>query len=561
MRYVVPAIRRVPSDRRGRPTAARARRPAAAPAAPCVEAVEARRLFAASIVHEGFITVTGTDGADTIRIQRVGFDDVRVTVNSLTRTFDLSDDQIDGYNLHGLGGNDNITAVGDFPGAVSPTVSINGGAGTDTVSTNVASIRNAEVIRDGFRTIATRQADGGLLVHGTSVADNIFLFENTTDAAGLAVGSTFTGLFGKTEFTKFTVNGGDGEDQLRVGSLFPVPVFLDGQGGHDMFEVHDLVQVTVTGGGGNDLLTLVGAAGEDDLTTFNGGLGIDAVSLGDDSTGFDMRNDSGLENLFNARGTVVGNGLNNRIFVRPGATDGVTIRGGGGNDVLVGGLGGDSLFGDGGNDSLFGNEGDDTLDGGADNDVADGGPGDDLLLNVETNVENPPAIYIDEGGRLRARGTAGNDTFHVVRTGFDDVRVTVNATVRTFDMDDFGNIFFHGADGNDTMTVAAGVPEEVTMFGDAGDDHLTGNEGTNILVGGAGNDTLNGGGGNDRLEGGDGDDTLTGGAGSDSMDGGNDNDTFFARDNTVDILDGGPGTDRSQHDASDERTGIEQVIP
>ena len=560
MRDIAPA-RRSASDRS--PTRPRLRTAAAAanPARPCMEAVEPRRLFAASIVHDGFVTVTGTDGADTIRIQRVGFDDVRVTVNSLTRTFDLSDDQIHGYNLNGLGGNDSITAVGDFPGAVSPTVSINGGAGTDTVSTNVASIRNAEIIRDGFRTIATRQADGGLLVHGTSVADNIFLFENTTDAAGLAVGSTFTGLFGKTEFTKFTVNGGDGEDHLRVGSLFPVPVFLDGQNGHDEFEVDDLVRVTVTGGSGNDTVTLLGAAGDDDLTSFNAGPGVDAVVLGDDSAGFDMRNDSGLEQLRNARGTVIGNGLNNRISVRPGSTDGVTIRGGGGNDVLIGGLGGDSLFGDGGNDSLFGHEGDDTLDGGADNDVADGGPGDDLLLNIETNAEAPPAIYIDQDGNLRALGTGGNDTFGVVRTGVDDVRVTVNSTVRTFDMDDFANILFLGGDGNDTMTAGSGVLDEVRMFGEAGDDHLTGNEGTNILVGGAGDDTLNGGAGNDALEGGDGDDTLTGGAGSDFMDGGNDNDTFFARDNTADILDGGPGTDRSQHDASDERTGIEVIIP
>src|SRR5687768_6572743 len=120
MRDIVPA-RRSASDRRRRPTRA-CRTAAANPPGPCIEAVEPRRLFAASIVHDGFITVTGTDGADTIRIQRVGFDDVRVTVNSLTRTFDLSDDQIDGYNLNGLGGNDNISALGDFPGAVSPTV-------------------------------------------------------------------------------------------------------------------------------------------------------------------------------------------------------------------------------------------------------------------------------------------------------------------------------------------------------------------------------------------------------------------------------------------------------
>lgn len=57
----------------------------------------------------------------------------------------------------------------------------------------------------------------------------------------------------------------------------------------------------------------------------------------------------------------------------------VTLRGGGGNDLLVGGSGNDRLNGGEGNDRLIGGAGDDVISGSVGDDVLIGGGGDDVL--------------------------------------------------------------------------------------------------------------------------------------------------------------------------------------
>ncbi|MCS6959185.1 MAG: hypothetical protein NZM01_03975 [Pseudanabaenaceae cyanobacterium SKYG29] len=71
------------------------------------------------------------------------------------------------------------------------------------------------------------------------------------------------------------------------------------------------------------------------------------------------------------------------------------------------------------------------------------------------------------------------------------------------------------------------------MFGQAGD---------NCLSGGNGNDLINGGDNNDTIDGGDGSDTLVGLGGNDSLNGGNNDDTIIAG-NGNDTLIGGEGND------------------
>ena len=74
----------------------------------------------------------------------------------------------------------------------------------------------------------------------------------------------------------------------------------------------------------------------------------------------------------------------------------------------------------------------------------------------------------------------------------------------------------------------------------SGNDRVTGSSAINTFRGGDGGDTLDGGTGDDQLFEGRGDDVLTGGAGTDRLSGEEGNDTLFARDNTADILNGGP---------------------
>jgi Ca2+-binding RTX toxin-like protein len=91
-----------------------------------------------------------------------------------------------------------------------------------------------------------------------------------------------------------------------------------------------------------------------------------------------------------------------------------------------------------------------------------------------------------------------------------------------------GVIVINGGDGQDTLSVSAGVDAVAGVFlnGDGGDDVLTGADTGDILSGGDGNDTLTGGIGGDDLQGGPGNDNFVwnNGDGSDVNSGGDGND-------------------------------------
>src|SRR5688572_1508288 len=71
-----------------------------------VEGLEARRLLAASVA--GVLNVRGTEGADDIVIALNGSDDsvIDVTINGAVTSFAARD--VEGINVRGLGGNDDI---------------------------------------------------------------------------------------------------------------------------------------------------------------------------------------------------------------------------------------------------------------------------------------------------------------------------------------------------------------------------------------------------------------------------------------------------------------------
>jgi Ca2+-binding RTX toxin-like protein len=184
---------------------------------------------------------------------------------------------------------------------------------------------------------------------------------------------------------------------------------------------------------------------------------------------------------FGKRATIVGTAKadvlkgTSRPDVIVGLAGNDVLKGLGGNDRICGGKGNDNLIGKGGNDLLAGEGGKDKLAGGAGTfDFLVGGPGGDGLSGG--------AGIGDMAGYFGAPGP-----------------VTTNLAAGTAT-----------GDGSDTLT---GVED---VDGSRFDDVITGNAASNFLFGEAGNDTLSGGDGDfDGVIGGEGDDSLDGGSGED----------------------------------------------
>jgi Ca2+-binding RTX toxin-like protein len=190
-----------------------------------------------------------------------------------------------------------------------------------------------------------------------------------------------------------------------------------------------------------------------------------------------------------------------------------------GDDSLDGGSGDDLIYGEGGNDSIWGGTGADQLYGGSGNDT--------IRLGSDAVAD---LAYGGDG---------------------DDVIITEHTSTSVADT-------VYGDGGNDSVTGGAGIE---LVYGGTGDDTLNGGAGNDTLHGDDGADSLDGGDNNDSLFGGSGTDALIGGAGNDTLFGGADNDTLTGGTGN-DVMEGGTGSDRfillSNH-GSDVITGGEDA--
>ena len=151
---------------------------------------------------------------------------------------------------------------------------------------------------------------------------------------------------------------------------------------------------------------------------------------------------------------------------------------------------------------------------------------------------------------LNGFGSSGDDTINITGTHFlmqtllhagdgDDV-VTIAAGLT-------GNATLVGEDGADTLTLSGGNDR---AYGGAGDDIINGGAGADLIYGDnkdrsalvADSDTLSGGSGNDNIFAGGGDDTVNGGANNDKLYGDAGNDVVNG-DSGNDLIYGGVGSD------------------
>lgn len=193
--------------------------------------------------------------------------------------------------------------------------------------------------------------------------------------------------------------------------------------------------------------------------------------------------------------------------------------GAGGNDFLSGGFAGDSLYGGDGNDELWGEAPgakgetfvtDDTIFGGNGNDLIYGGGGDDRLDTgggsdtVFGGDGNDVVTGLFFSTASAAFGGEGNDD---LAAGFQAYGGDGNDILRPLA---FGT-FLYGGEGEDTI-ILGNAAHRATVFGDDGNDTITGGPGSALAVEGA---TIYAGLGNDYVSvyagiiyGGNGDDTI-----------------------------------------------------
>jgi Ca2+-binding RTX toxin-like protein len=167
-----------------------------------------------------------------------------------------------------------------------------------------------------------------------------------------------------------------------------------------------------------------------------------------------------------------------------------TLIGTDGDDLLDGRGGNDTLEGLGGNDTLLGGDGNDQLSGGSGTNYLDGGPGNDTYYftgGADTIVDG-------DGDNTLSFANAAGPVGPLDDTGFifDGVFYSLGSGIGNIIGSPYDDQLFlggsHGGDGNDFL--GADAPESY-VYGDAGNDFLTGGQNGDVFMyGGEGNDTL-----------------------------------------------------------------------
>ena len=461
----------------------------------------------------------------------IGIERAFLTGGAAANKFDASGFTLGAVTLVGLAGNDTLlgTNFADLLDGGLGNDSQSGGAGADTLlggdgNDSMDGGADADVLNGqaGLDTLLGGAGDDTLT--GELGNDSIIGGDGTDrlveigDVSFVLLAGQLTGLGTDVLATLETVSltGGAGNNSLTVNG-FAGNVTLHGAGGND----------TLIGGGGNDLLAgddgndhLTGGAGSDQL---DGGAGTDVLADGGSAAytlsdsvlagaGTDAVTSVELAQLTLSN---VGGSINASSF-----TGRATLMGGTGSDTLSGGNGDDLLVGGDGADSLVGNGGDDTLTGGLANDSLNGGGGNDLL----SESGDVSSLIL---GNFTLTGL-GSD----VLAEFERALLTGGASANTIDASAFTNgpVTLIGGLANDSLLGGSGADSldgglgNDTLKGNAAGDTLLGGDGDDSLAGGDGADSLNGQLGNDALLGGTGNDTLTGDAGNDLFDGGLDTD-------------------------------------
>ncbi|HEX8521347.1 MAG TPA: hypothetical protein VF669_03760 [Tepidisphaeraceae bacterium] len=343
--------------------------------------------------------------------------------------------------------------------------------------------------------------------------------------------------------------------------------------GGDVITVSFRMRSNISGGTGNDTITLLGGD-----ATINAGTGNDKILCDDGNHTIDLgAGDDRIETGV-GRDRIIGGLGTKRIITGPGSD---TIETGNGNDYIRTSSGADKIYCGDGNDTVYAGDGNDRVQ-----DYTD--PSTNELTPTVQNAKGRKHYY-GEGGNDTISGSSEADTI-VGGSGRDSIygatgsdylsggggsdwmsgaRWDENAVANTAvtDRDTLlggeGNDTISGSNGSDTISGEAGS-DRIKAIG--GNDQISGGDGNDKIEAGFGSDTVYGNGGDDRIDAGEeadlvygqaGRDTLYGGAANDTLYGGDDNDWFDGQAGK-DKLFGEDGTDTSVADKADLLDGVEK---
>jgi Ca2+-binding RTX toxin-like protein len=412
----------------------------------------------------------------------------------------------------------------EYGGGATTGATAAGGAGNDTL----ISIEN--ITGSNFDDTLTGDDSANVLAGGGG--------NDTLD--GGAGGDTLLGGAGDD-----TLDGGDGIDTLTYlddgdearmeGVIVNLALGTGGAiGGGEVDTLLNLENVIgsvfddqITGDAGNNVLE--GGDGDDTLT---GGLGADTLigGLDSDTASYADAANAVTVNLTLAGAQNTGVGLDTLISIEnvTGSAFNDTLTGDANHNVLTGLTGNDTLNGGLGNDTLTGGDGADNLTGGRGNDVLDGGAGSDVAAfydlpvalfgaGVVVNISNGAGSATWNGetdtliGIETVFGTAGND--HVTFDANDNVFLDIfgSDTISGgagFDILSYSFLAGGGAPFIQVQGMVINMAAGTAVDGYGGTDTFSGIE---LVEGGQGNDTITGDDNDNSIIGGRGNDTLVGG--------------------------------------------------
>lgn len=249
------------------------------------------------------------------------------------------------------------------------------------------------------------------------------------------------------------------------------------------------------------------------------------------------------------------------------------VKGRGGNDQIVGGNFNDRIYGGEGNDSLAGARGANVVYGGNGDDYlqiyneGDVGPNADLLADSLFGEAGNDTIQFILGGESVAHRADGGEGIDFLSISFETRYGTDNKPIAYSKLIDLRGLWTGGFGRIDTgivsnvevlTSIQGGFGNDKILIGDyvapinpgttrPYDLLLYGNDGDDFISGGKSVDQINGGNGSDKLYGNDGDDFISGDYFSYSWG----NDTIYGG-NGADIISGNGGDDRLYGDAGDD---------